>query len=84
MTSRLLRFLLATLLTALLGGAIFLACKQKEGESCQTTSDCDENLVCCFDGAGSVDSLGVCTPGDNCTPIDASVPDAEVTPDASG
>ncbi|MCD6498385.1 MAG: hypothetical protein J7M25_08835 [Deltaproteobacteria bacterium] len=27
------------------------ACKQKEGEACQTNSDCKGGLVCCFDSS---------------------------------
>ena len=72
--------------TILLYLAVFLfalglmACKQAEGEPCQTTSDCDEGLVCCYDGAGSPDSLGRCFAGTNCLPVDAGV---DATTDAT-
>jgi len=73
-----------------LGLSLLLAtpgCKQKSGESCQTSSDCDKGLVCCFDGTNADSSLGICTPGDTCTPIpdagvDAAQPDA-AQPDAA-
>ena len=57
-------------------------CKQKSGESCQTTSDCDKGLVCCFDGINASSSLGVCTPGDDCTPIADAGVDAAPPADA--
>ena len=54
-------------------------CRQDEGKPCQTTSDCDKGLVCCFNSAAAASSLGVCTEGTTCSPL----PDAEVTSDAS-
>lgn len=87
----------AATLALALGLLSLPACKQKSGESCQTTSDCDKGLVCCFDGINASGSLGVCTPGDSCTPIaDAGVdaappadagmdaaPPADASPDAA-
>lgn len=60
------------------------ACRQEEGKSCQTTTDCKKGLVCCFDGTSASSTLGVCTAGTSCTPrLDAALPDAEVDPDAA-
>jgi len=33
------------------------ACRQKEGEACQTNSDCKSGLVCCFDSSSG---KGIC------------------------
>ena len=64
-------------------------CKQGEGDTCLTKSDCKPGLQCCFDGLNAESTLGVCKNTDSCTPvIDASVDaapkeDAESPQDAS-
>jgi hypothetical protein len=75
-------------IVAVLGAALLvpLACRQEENETCQTTSDCEGDLVCCFDGTNSSSTLGTCLPESVCTPlpdagVDGEVPDGEV-PDA--
>ena len=67
------RLLIASLLTALALGGLAAGCLQKEGKPCQTTTDCDKDLVCCFEGAAADQTLGVCQVGDTCTRIDAGV-----------
>ena len=69
-------------LVAAFATAPLVGCSQKEGKSCQTTSDCDKGLACCFDGAGSVIALGVCATEQDCYPIDAAV-DAATQLDAA-
>ena len=66
--------ILAAVALALLALGPLSSCKQKEGETCQTSSDCKSGLVCCFGAAGASSTLGVCTVGDTCTPIDAAPP----------
>lgn len=48
-----------------------LGCLQKEGEPCQTNSDCKKGLVCCFD---SVTGKGTCQ--SSCIPVDSGLTDA--------
>jgi len=43
------------------------ACQQEEGKTCQTTSDCKDELVCCFDGTSSSSTLGTCLLESECT-----------------
>ncbi len=76
---------LVVLLFALFGGALALnACKQKEGKSCTNVHDCDDGLICCFDGVHADDALGVCRTEVECTPLDGGVTeDASTTQDAS-
>lgn len=75
-------WLRAALLTLALGLLAVPACRQRSGESCQTTSDCNKGLVCCFDGLNASGSLGVCTSGDDCTPIADAGADAAPPADA--
>jgi hypothetical protein len=49
----------------LLGG-----CKQKQGDRCQMTSDCEDTLVCCVN-SGQVVLGGLCYPQDKCGTIAA-------------
>ncbi|HTJ41402.1 MAG TPA: hypothetical protein VL463_04875 [Kofleriaceae bacterium] len=58
---------------ALLGvsAGLIAGCKQKEGERCETNDDCDTGLVC-NEGNGV------------CQPANATGPDAQFTPDATG
>lgn len=84
----------SAVMTALVTGLVaasacaLFACRQNEGKPCQTTSDCEKGLVCCFDGVNASSTLGVCKQGPDCTPrldssVDAQQPDdAEVIPDA--
>lgn len=74
----------STLRTGILAAALcasllaFGACRQKEGKSCQTTTDCEKGLVCCYDGTSAASTLGVCTQASECN----AQPDAAVPPDA--
>jgi hypothetical protein len=72
-------------LAALLSGALALgSCKQKEGKPCTNLADCDKGLICCFDGVGADEALGVCRTEAACQPLDSGVSgDASVTPDAT-
>jgi hypothetical protein len=76
---------LLTLLTALVCGGLSLAsCKQSEGKLCSSLADCDDDLICCFDGVAANDPLGVCLPEAECMPLDGGVSqDASATQDAS-
>lgn len=75
---------LLAMLLALLCGTALSACKQKEGKSCTNVQDCDDNLICCFDGVGANSALGVCRADEDCVPLDSGVTeDASVTQDAS-
>lgn len=51
---------------------LLTGCKQKQGDRCQMTSDCDDELVCCVTPERAVLG-GLCFPKDKCdtTPIDA-------------
>jgi hypothetical protein len=76
---------LLMMLAALLLWALALgSCKQKEGKPCTNINDCDNGLICCFDGVNANDALGVCRPEADCLPLDGGVTgDASVTQDAS-
>ena len=76
---------LLAMLAALLCGVLALAsCKQDAGKPCTSIHDCDKDLICCFDGVGADQALGVCRPEAECVPLDGGVvEDASVTQDAS-
>lgn len=72
------------LLGTIVAGALALsACKQDEGKTCQTSSDCDKDLVCCYDSNAASSTLGTCQQVETCTPLPDAGVDAEVTQDAS-
>ena len=73
------RLLSLALVAMLLGAFALVSCKQDEGKTCQTTSDCEGDLVCCFDANAASSTLGTCLPQDTCTPL----PYASVSEDAS-
>jgi hypothetical protein len=71
------RLLLTVAFFAATAGVI-AACKQQEGDRCQTNDDCDTGLVC-------NQATGVCANSSTSTAIDATTPDfldAELDPDA--
>ena len=58
---------------------IAVACKQQEGERCQTDDDCESGLTC-------NQATSQCASSNSSAPIDATTPDfldAELDPDAS-
>lgn len=76
--------LLLAMVAALLCGALALtSCKQTEGKPCSHVDECDQDLICCFDGVGANQALGLCRPEDQCVPLDGGAEDAAVTQDAS-
>jgi cysteine-rich repeat protein len=69
------RMRIATMLVGLgcfgvlcLGGLGGLGCKGGEGEPCQSTADCQGDLMCCFDVNDSTQELGECVPTSECRP----------------
>ncbi len=71
------RIVLAAVCFAAIAGAA-VACKQQEGERCQTDEDCDTGLVC-------NQATAQCASSSSSTAIDATTPDfldAELDPDA--
>lgn len=70
-TSR--RLLLVALLALPAAG-----CKQKQGDRCQLTSDCDDGLICLIK---STDNLAT---GGTCQPPGTVIPDASVPVDFAG
>lgn len=71
------RLALAAVCFAALAG-VAAACKQQEGERCQTDDDCESGLTC-------NQATSQCASANSSAPIDATTPDfldAELDPDA--
>jgi hypothetical protein len=74
--------------TLLVGGGLWIAaCKQDEGERCQTKADCDDGLVCnqatqtCAKGiGGGIDAMVPPQPMPDAAEIDAPVDTPTDTP----
>jgi len=62
------RHTLAVIACGALVLALLSGCKQKQGDRCQMTSDCEDNLVCCVSGSQVVTG-GLCYPQEKCGAI---------------
>ncbi len=51
-----------------LGSLGSLGCKGSEGDPCQGTSDCEGDLICCFDINDPTQDIGECVPTSECRP----------------
>jgi hypothetical protein len=64
-------------LLALLALVAACGCKQGQGERCQVTTDCQDNLVCIIPSGGSLAGGGTCQP-------QSGLPDGGAGPDLAG